>query len=55
MNGMMACGHLSTGKVIDPLYIGLSHGIVDKDPPHNHYIKYKRIYGILNNIDWENT
>lgn len=34
---------------------GLSHGWVDKDPPHNHYIKYKRIYGILNNIDWENT
>ena len=34
---------------------GLSHGLIDKDPPHNHYIKYKRIYGILNNIDWENT
>jgi len=28
MNGMMACGHLSTGKVIDPLYIGWSHGIL---------------------------
>ena len=34
---------------------GLSHGFIESDPPHNHYIKYKRIYGILNNIDWENT
>ena len=29
---------------------GLSHGSINEDPPHDHYLKYKRKYSILHNI-----
>ena len=29
---------------------GLTHGSIGKEPPHNHYLKYKRIYSILHGI-----
>ena len=30
---------------------GLTHGRIDQEPSHNHYLKYKRVYALLNNID----
>ena len=30
---------------------GLTHGDFNKDPPHNHYLKYKRTYAILHGIE----
>ena len=29
----------------------LTHGTILEDPPHNHYLKYKHSYSIINNIE----
>ena len=31
---------------------GLTHGRIDQEPPHNHYLKYKKVYALLNNLEY---